>query len=514
LPTEARIRQAIIGVSGIAILSKLLGFLREMVIAERFGTSRQYDILLIGIAAPIFFNLVLVNATNFLVVPFLSKKMSQDSNSGWRSFWSLANSFLIIVILLVLAIIAAAPLLVKIVGPSLAGDSLQNGILYCRIISLLVLLGFLESFFRSALNVKKEFVYPATGTIILNVIAISIIYLFSGSMSVMAILIGLLVGSFCQVLFLFLKLLGFKVSRHFHMTLFDADARGLLAVGGMIIIVELISRTYFLIDRFYASDLAPGVVSALNYGSLLVMLPVSVAGLAIANVTFPYLSDRLHGDQPGRFAELLRSTIQLSLVVGVPCGIFYLFFAHELTAAVFLRGAFDLDSLAMTSRLLIFLVPHLVSLFLYSILIQACYASGRQKYVLVIAVAAVILKFIMTGIFKELLNYSGIALATSVVEVLTLGLLMMVLARDNQIVGVRTHLVTLGKVVLASLPMMAIGIYYLSLPDFVVGMNLIRKMRVVPAFIFSAIGFVMIGYMIRIPEVRDFIDNARRRIGA
>ncbi|MCX6829225.1 MAG: hypothetical protein NT002_08070 [candidate division Zixibacteria bacterium] len=511
MPTEARIRQAIIGVSGIAILSKLLGFLREMVIAERFGTSRQYDILLIGIAAPIFFNLVLVNATNFLVVPFLSKKMSQESNSGWRSFWSLANSLLIIVILLVLAIIAAAPLLVKIVGPSLAGDDLQNGIFYCRIISLLVLLGFLESLFRSALNVRKEFVYPAAGSIILNVIAISAIYLFSGSMSVMAILIGLLVGSFCQVLFLFLKLLGFKVTRYFHLTLFDADARGLLAVGGMIIIVELISRTYFLIDRFYASDLAPGVVSALNYGSLLVMLPVSVAGLAIANVTFPYLSDRLHGNQPGRFAELLRSTIQLSLVIGVPCGIFYLFFARELTAAVFLRGAFDLESLAMTSRLLVFLVPHLVSLFFYSLLMQACYASGRQRYVLAIAAVAVILKFGLTGLFKGMLDYPGIALATSVVEVLTLGMLMLVLARDGQIAGVRTHLLVSGKVALASLPMAAIGYYYKNLPDFSVGLSLISRFRIIPAFILSATGFVIIGYLTRIPEIKDLVDSVWRK---
>jgi putative peptidoglycan lipid II flippase len=508
LTDEPRIRQAIFGVSGIAIFSKLLGFLREMVIAERFGTSHQYDILLIAIAAPIFLNLVVSNATNFLAVPFLSQKMSERGTKGkWRSFWEVGNSFLIIAILIVAGIIVAAPLLVKMVGPELTGAELTDAIFYCRAIAILVLLTFLESYFRSALNVKKEFVYPAAGTIILNIIAIAAIYLFSGQMSVMAIILGLIVGTFCQMLFQFARLAGFGVLKDFHFGIWGKETKGLFAVGGMIIVVELLSRTYFMIDRYFAGGLQVGVVSALNYGSLLVMLPVSVAGMAVAAVTFPHLSDRANGASVDSFAALLYSTLRLSLIIGLSCGIFYLAFARELTAAVFFRGAFDLNSLEMTSNILFYLGPHLVCLFLYTVLLQSCYAAGKQKLVVIIAIIALFLKFFLTGLLKNLINYQGIALATSLVEMAVVIMMIYILKREGRIKYLGRLATLAAQVAIASIPMMAIGYFYKYLPDFSSGMSLLLKFRVIPAGILSGLSFLLFAYWLGIREIKDPVSK-------
>ncbi len=505
-----KIRQAILGVSGIALFSKIFGFMREMVIAERFGTSHEYDVLLIAITVPIFFNLVVANATIFLAVPFLSRQMTGNGGDrGWRSFWEIGNSLCIIVALIVVGIVLAAPVLVRVVGPNLAGAELTDGIFYCRAIAAVVFLTFLESYFRSALNVKKEFVYPAAGTIILNIIAIAAIYLFSGKISVMAIILGLLAGAFCQALFQFARLTGFGVIEDFHLRFWGRDTKSLYAVGAMIIIVEFLSRTYFMIDRYFAGGLQIGVVSALNYSSLLVMLPVNVAGMAIAAVAFPYLSDRAADSKSGGISDLLGSTIHLSLVVGVPCGLFYLVFAQELTAAVFLRGAFNLESLEMTSRILIFLVPHLISLFLYSIFIQACYASGRQKFILGIAVAAIIIKILLTGLLKNLLGYIGIALATSIVEVLILIMISVVLIRDGNMSGMSRYGITILKIAAASVPMIPVAMFIRTMPDFGPGLSLLSKFRVVPAFFISLAGFIAIGYLVKIEEVRRMVNKVR-----
>lgn len=506
--TEKRIGRAILGVSGIVLLSKLFGFLREMVIAERFGTSREYDILLIGIAAPAFFNLVMVNATNFLIVPFLSRKMGENAdNSGWRSFWGLFNSLFLAVGLLVVAIILIAPLLVKIISPSLSGSDLVRAVSYCRIISLMVILAFMESFLRSALNVKKEFAYPAAGTIVFNIVAIAIIYLFSGEMSVLAILLGLLLGYVLQIIFLFVKLLGFDILKHFHFDLFSRDIKQLFAVGGIVVMVELLARTYFLIDRYYASDLATGIVSALNYCSLLVMLPVSIAGFAISSVTFPYLSDGANNNQDEKFKGLLHATLRLSLTIGLAGGIFYLFFAKELTAAIFLRGAFNLDSLAITSNILIFLAPHLTALFMYTILIQACYALGRQKYILLIAAIAVILKIVLTGLLKDLIGYPGIALATSIVEILTILMMFIILVRDKKIIGASDLALTVVKVIGSCIPTIGLVFLYRNLPNLGPGMGAWSRFRVVPAILFSAVGFIAIGYLVNIVEIRRLLGR-------
>lgn len=496
------------------LISKLLGFLREMVIAERFGTSREYDIFLIAIAAPVFFNVVIVRAANYLMVPFLSGKLSNSSDeSTWREIWSVLNSLVTVAVILVLLIVAAAPLLVQLIGPGLEGESLAKAIFYCRAISILVFLGFLESFLRSTLHVKKHFVYPVVGSIILNAVIITVIYLLSARLSVGAILVGLIIGTFLQVIFLTLKLWNPRIVRQFNVHLFDREVRAVLSVGGLVLAVEFLTSTYFLIDRYFASGLAEGVVSALNYSSLLVMLPVSIVGYAIASVTFPYLSERAVDDKAEGFSSLLHSALSLALVIALPCGVFYLFFSRELTAAVFLRGAFDLESLEKTSTILATLTPYLVCLFLYAILVQACYSAGRQKAVFVIALASVILKFVLTALFTSLLGYPGIALATSVVLILSAGLLIMVLVKGGRLADTAGLSVSIAKVMLASLPIVVIWFFYKDLPDFQVGMGFVSKIRVVWAAVLSFLFFMAISYILKIDEIRSLFIRPGRRTG-
>jgi len=506
------IKQAIFGVSGVVLVSKLLGFIREMVIAERFGTSLEYDIFLIAIAAPIFFNVVIVRAINFLAVPFLSRKLSgEGSDNDPREIWSVLNSLFAVVLSIIVFLVLAAPLLVRLIGPDLDGEKLSRGVFYCRAISILVFFGFAESFLRSALNVKKYFVYPAFGTIVLNLVAISVIYIFSGELSVAAILLGLILGYFLQVVFLLSKVWNISIFDKFRLTMFGPEVRKVLSIGGVIIAVEFLVSTYFLIDRYFASGMQEGVVSALNYCSLLIMLPVSIVGFAIASVIFPYLSENATSDKLDRFRNMLHSALSMALVVGLPCAIFYFFFAEELTAAVFLRGAFDLYSLEITSNILIMLAPYLVCLFVYTILVQSCYSAGRQKAVFVIAVVSIVVKFFLTWWFKTLFDYPGIGMATSVVQIFTVLMLSVLLIRANRLGDLGRLSLTTIKVLAASTPILATGYFFGQLPDFVAGMSLPSKLRVIPAGLISFLGFVIIGYLAKVDIIRESLDKILKR---
>jgi putative peptidoglycan lipid II flippase len=505
LPGDLNIKKAIFGVSGIVLISKILGFIREMVVAGFFGTSLDYDIFLVAIAGPVFFNLVIVHATNYLIVPFLSTRATTSEREEWYDIWSVFNSLLSAVVIVVVLIVAAAPLVVRIIAPDLAGEALKRGVFYCRGASVLIFLGFLESFLRSALNVKKRFVYPALGTIILNSIVIIIVYLFSGALSVFSILLGLIAGTTAQVTFLLIRFWNIKILRSFNFRLVTGEVKRLLSAGAAVVLVELMTSTYFLIDRYFASTMTEGVVSALNYCSLLVMLPVSIVGFAIASVTFPFLSERAGEDKRHDFASLLHSALSLSMVIALPCGIFYMVFAREITAGVFLRGAFDLNSLEITSRILVPLGPYLVCLFLYYILIQACYSSGRQKAVLYTAIFSVILKFILTALFRNFFGYPGIGAATSAVQIFTIGAMAVILAGDDRIRHINLLAVKAVKVLAAALPIVVIAYFYRDLSDFEVGMSTLSRIRVVWAALLSFLFFAGAGYILKISEVRSLL---------
>jgi len=508
LTEKLGIRQAVFGVSGIVIISKFLGFIREMAIAERFGTSFEYDIYLIAIAAPVFFNVVVVRAINNLSVPMLTARLNgEDPEKDRHSVWSIFNSLALTVLAIIASIIIFAPEILHLIKDELTGEDFNMAVTYCRLGSFLVIFGFLESFLRSALNVKKHFVYPVTGVIILNIVIISSIYLFSSNLSVGAILLGLISGYSIQVVFLLLKLWDISILKSFNLRLFNPDVRLALKAGGAIIAVELLTSTYFLIDRYFASDFETGVVSAFNYSSLLVLLPVTVIGFAVAAVVFPYLSERSGEDRKKDFSTLLKSSLSLALVIGLPSGIFYFMFAREVAAAVFLRGAFDLASLDLTSSVLEMLAPYLGGLFVYTILIQACYSSNMQKTVFYIAFIAIILKLGLTWILKDIIGYPGIALATSIVKTIVVSILIIVLFYKGRLFGLGSLFRNILKILIASIPILIIGYYYQGLPDFSDNMGSLSKYRAVWAAIGSIIGFLAVGYLIKIDEIKSIVNG-------
>lgn len=504
------IRRTVFAVSAIVIVSKLVGFLREVVIAEQFGTSREYDIFLLAISAPLFFQLVVMRATNFLTVPLLSKKSTDNNYQNNRhNLWSLFNSLFFVALFLTLAVIPAAPYFVRWIGTGLAGDKLDQAIFFCRAISVTILLGFLEAFLRSALNVKKQFAYPAAGTIILNLTVIGSIYLFSEKISVAAILVGLAIGLFLQVIFLLLRLWNGEIFESFNLKLFGPGIRKALAVGGLIMMVELMMTTFFLIDRYFASDLSAGAVAAIKYAGVLVMLPVSVVGFTIAAVTFPYISEKAETRETGEFASLVNSSLSLALVLALPCGLFYYMFSSELVTAVFYYGAFDLTSVAKTAMVLKMFAPYLVCLFLYTLLIQACYSSGRARFVFYLSLMAMIVKFFLTWLFKIYFDFPGIALATSVTHLLILMIFFLYLFKKSLLSGFGQLSIKAGKVVLAALPIILLGLVSQAVFDTGSTTDWLSRFQVVPAAIVSFLLFIIFGRVLKIDEIISFLGGLK-----
>jgi putative peptidoglycan lipid II flippase len=503
LSNEGKIRGAVLGVSGAAILSKAFGFLREATIADRFGTFPQYDLLLVGIAAPIFLNMAISNAANFLIVPFLSKSFVEGGlESGWKKFWRLFFTLLAVSLAAAAATFAAAPLLVKIIAPSLEIQDMEKGIWYCRLISGLITLGFVETILRSALNVRKVFVYPAIGSIILNITIIVVIAVLSKTLSVLSLILAMYVGHLATIIFLSARLAGLGLMRHFEARIFDPEITRALGAGGAIIAVEFLMRSYFMVDRHFASELESGVISGLSYAGLLIMLPISVAGASIATVTFPYLSDRAGKKRSLEFVSLLNKAIRISIALGIPCSIFYAMFAREITAAAFFRGAFDGASLELTSRLLTFMSPQILFLFLAPLLLQACYSTGRQKTVLVVAVISIIAKLALAWALSRLFNYPGIALSIAAIEALMTVLMLCVLARDNKVSEAKRAATTAIKAAFASVPIVAIGLAAKSLPEINQGADIISKFRIIPIGVVSSFFFYLLSRLIRLDEIR------------
>lgn len=426
--------KAIFGVAVVVAVSKIAGLAREMVIADRFGTSGEYDLYLIAVMLPALAYGVTNFASYYLFVPALGRRFdphSHDAVGAWRYAWTLLGWTLTAALVVAGGIILLSPWLMKIWAGDFTAEEFRLVVFYSRLTALGVVLMAIEAFLRSLLNVRKVFSYPAGGTIVFNVVAIVCIVLFFDTLSVGAIAIGLLAGLSIQVMYLAMRVISLRPTAGFGLSAEDS-LRPLLATAGVLVIIESLNRSYFLIDRYFATDFGEGVISALNYSQVLVQLPDSVIGLAIASVAFPFFvqgSDKVDGRE---FFGLYAKSIVGGLLVAVPLAVIFFAGAEDIIRTLLVRGRFDADSLVMTAHVLRPLVPTIIALFVISTSVRACYARRLTVAVLVLTVVMLLAKFVATALLPQRFGYPGISAATTISQVLfAAGLIALVVRRHG-----------------------------------------------------------------------------------
>lgn len=416
-----RVARAVFGVAGILLISRLLGFCREVVIADIFGTTARYDLYLIAVMLPALTYGVLNFASVYLFVPYFSRKMEKADNGSvaisWPAVWPAINLAVLVALALAAIIITLAPVLMKIWGGHYLGDDFSQIVFFCRVMAAMVVLGTTEAFMRAYLNVKRIFTYPAAGYIVYNIFCILAIITLHQQLSIGAIALGVVGGLVVQNIYLLLRILSFRPFEKFVARIVSDDTRLLLATGTVIILIELINRSYFLIDRYVAPQYGEGVISALNYGQVLIQLPDSIIGLAIGAVVFPLFSQASRDDRDTRFGDVYQKAVKTATFLAVPVAAFYFVGAADFVYLLFHRGQFDNNSVTMTANILRPYAPSIVALFVISTSIRACYSGGWARYVLAFAVVVFATKFAGTFGLSQIFGYPGITAATSLAHV-------------------------------------------------------------------------------------------------
>ncbi|HOP07594.1 MAG TPA: lipid II flippase MurJ [candidate division Zixibacteria bacterium] len=440
---SARARTAVLSVAAVLVVSRLLGFVREMVIADKFGTSAQYDLYLIALILPALAYGVINFASYYLFVPFITRKLEQqpelsDAAASWRNLWPAINLTHLLSLAITLGIVLTAPLIMKIWGRDYDAEQFARIVWFSRLTAVMVLLGTSEAFMRAYLNVRKIYSYPAAGYIVFNLTSILSILLLHHQLGVAAVAVGLVGGLFLQNVYLSLRLAGFHPLSGFRAVIWSDESRAFIGTASILLLIELINRSYFLADRYVAPGFGEGVVSALNYCQVLVQLPESILGFAIGAVVFPMFSASASANQRERFAETYRTAVNSALLFAVPLAVFMYLYAEPLVRLLFQRGAFDAESARVTSELFRPYIPAVLALFVVSTSVRACYGAGWGKTVLLFAAVMLLVKFAATGILPLWFGYQGISAATSLAHLgMALMLMILTIRRSAAVAGRR-----------------------------------------------------------------------------
>jgi putative peptidoglycan lipid II flippase len=444
-----------------AIISKILGFIREVVIAAFFGASYFVDAYLVASIIPRLLFGIVSEAINITIIPLITEYRIK---LGQKSVGELINSITTFMILILVFIILLAELfadyLVHFVAPGFEGETLDITIKLTRVmLPMIIFLGF-SGLAAGMLQSQKRFLFPSFVGIPSNMAIILFLLILAKTWGIMALAVGSVLGIFAQWLFLSYDIrklkFSFKPQLSWH--------PGLNKMGTLIIPVIIgkgAADINLLVDRILASSLAEGSIAALNYSTRIYLLVDTIIATSLAYALLPEFSEMVVvNNMKGYVNSLKRALIGLLMII-LPFSVGLIILREPIVRLVFERGAFDVTATTLTAVALLFYTLGLPALSLRQVVLRAYYALQDTKTPMKIGVLTVVINIVLNLILIRYLAHGGLALATSIATTISFLLLIWYLRKKIGSIAGMSMIISGAKMLVASL-IMGLVVYYLQ----------------------------------------------------
>jgi len=405
------------------LISRILGFIRDMIFANILGTAAMADAFFVAFKIPnMLRDLVGEGATNSAIVPVLSEyKHHKDQKE--------VNALISVIIVWALVILGAltligiifAPVVVRLIAPGFTVDpvKLETTINLTRIMfPYLILIGF-TAYSMGVLYTYHSFAAPAFSACLLNV-ALIVTTLMAGEYQEHAVYIlaaGVLIGGVMQLMYQWIPLGRLGVRWVMPVTL---NHEGAKRIGRLLVPRVWGSAVYqsnVFVDTFCASlstIVGAGGISAIYYSNRLVQFPLGIFGVAFASASLPTLSGYAARQDMDGFRQTILFSLKNILFMLLPSSIFLMLLATPIVRLLFERGEFTAYSTGITASALVFFSLGLASFGAGKIVVTAFHALQDTATPVKVAVLGLVVNLVLNFVLMYPLKVGGIALASSI----------------------------------------------------------------------------------------------------
>lgn len=429
--------KSLVTVSGMTMISRILGFLRDLVIARIFGAGAATDAFFVAFKIPnLLRRLFAEGAFSQAFVPVLSHYRVTQGEEGTRLLVDRVASLLAVVLVAVSLLgVVLAPVIIYISAPGFAADTgkfdltvamLRVTFPYIVFISLVSLAG-------GILNTWSRFAIPALTPSLLNLTFI-IGALFAAPYfdpPVMVLAWCVFAGGVAQLAFQIAALARIGMLPRPRFDWNDEGVKRILLLMGPAVLGVSVAQVSLLINTIFASFLADGSVSWLYYADRLMEFPTALLGVALGTVLLPSLSRSFASGDTGEYSKLLDWGLRLTLMMALPAAVALVVLSVPLVSTLFHYGAFSERDVQMTCRALDAYAVGLLGLILVKVLAPGFYARQNIATPMRIAVITLVMTQVMNAAFINVLGHAGLALSISLGACLNAGLLYRGLRRDD-----------------------------------------------------------------------------------
>lgn len=418
------------------LLSRILGFAREMIVAWIGGVGPMVDAYQVAFIIPDILNHIV--AGGFMAITFIPIFMRYlakgDEAGGWRAFSNILFCFGALLLALVVVSMIFAPQLVRLAAPGLQHDVMYDYAAYMtRIIMPAQLCFFVGGMFMAVQYAKERFLVPALAPLIYNLGIIAGGLLLGPRIGVFGlawgVLIGAVLGNLLVQFFGALKA-GLRIYPLFNPLSPDVIKYTLLTLP-LIIGIGLTFSVEFVV-RFFGSFLVTGSIAALNYALRIMLLLVGFFGQAIGTAAYPFMTKMAADNNLAGLNALLDKTIRyLALLIPLSLLVFALRF--EIVQVLFERGNFTPHDTVLTGRILGFLLLGACAFALNTVVVRGYYAVQNTWFPALFGLVFFVLSLpFYIGVAVYMGHTLALALVISLAGVLQVALLYIFWARKTK----------------------------------------------------------------------------------
>ncbi|MCF8144362.1 MAG: murein biosynthesis integral membrane protein MurJ [Deltaproteobacteria bacterium] len=451
-------------VSFFTFLSRILGLVRDMVIAGLFGSGLAADAFFVAFRIPnLLRRLFAEGSLTIAFIPIFTEYLTLKTRKDAFDLARVVLTLLSILLALVTVLgILFSPWIVRVQAFGFGGSGIKYDltVLLTRIMFPYIFFISLVAFFMGVLNSLRRFAAPAAAPILLNVGIIAAAYLISPHCAapIVGIAIGVLIGGALQV--------GLQIPSVIREGLILLPkwnpAHPALKRIGFLMLPAIFGSAVYQVNQFMGTLLATfleeGSVSWLYYADRLVQFPLGIFAIAISTAALPSLSTEAAKNDLVQFQSTLNHALCLVFFITFPSMAGLMVLGEPLVQLLFERGAFDSHASIMTARALLYYTVGLWAFSGVRVMVSAFYALQDTKTPVKVATVALALNLALSLLLMGPLKHGGLALALSLASSVQFCLLIFLLKRRGSIINIKPVIISSAKSALAA-ALMGVGVY-------------------------------------------------------
>ena len=449
------------------IISRLLGYLRDILIAIFLGTSLLADVFFVAFRIPNTFRRLFAEGTfNAAFVPSYTSELVKNKSKSNKFANEIFNLLFLGLFFLVLVIEIFMPLFVSLIAPGFVGnqEKINLAIDLTRITFPFLLFVCLSSFFGAILNSHNKFAAASAAPIILNIVLIGILFFgnYLNDSLVYYLSYGVSVAGFLQLVFLYIFVkkyylikidFKFKINKQIK-NFFKKLLPSIFSSG--------VTQINILVGTIIASFQA-SAVSYLYYADRIYQINLAIAGIAIGIVVLPKLSKFVHLKKKSKILLIQNKALELSMFLSLPASVALILGSEQIISALFGYGSFNEEAVNNSARALYYFGLGLPAFALIKVFSTFFFANHDTKNPFYISLLSVILNIVISLYYFKIIGFIIIPIATTLSSWFNCIVLFVFLKKENLFEFNSLFINRFFKILIASIIM---GLFFNYLIDF------------------------------------------------